>query len=120
MTSGYLTATTVGHAATTTSRRCLGRARRVLSGLIAAAALLALYDQKGKKVGTFKAPLSVGGPGPLRLAGRGLYRGWLEFRLGGGAAVQTVNALHLEDYVRGVVSYEMPSSWSGEALKTQA
>jgi stage II sporulation protein D len=82
---------------------------------------LALYDQKGRKVGTFKAPFSVGGPGPLLLAGRGSYRGWLEFRpAGSGAAVQTVNALHLEDYVRGVVSYEMPSSWSPEALKTQA
>ena len=34
--------------------------------------------------------------------------------------MQTVDALHLEDYVRGVVSDEMPSSWSPEALKTQA
>ena len=82
---------------------------------------LTLYDQKGRKVGTFKAPLSVGGPGPLHLAGRGSYRGWLEFRpAGAGAAVQTVNALHLEDYVRGVVSYEMPAGWASEALKTQA
>jgi stage II sporulation protein D len=80
---------------------------------------LALYDWKGRKVGTFKAPLSVGGPGPLRLAGQGAYRGWLEFRPDG-ASVQTVNALHLEDYVRGVVSYEMPASWAREALKTQA
>src|SRR5437588_1198337 len=69
---------------------------------------LALYDQKGKKVGTFKAPLSVGGPGPLRLAGRGLYRGWLEFRLGGGAAVQTVIALHLADSVRRSVPSASP------------
>ena len=82
---------------------------------------LALYDQGAKKVGTFTAPLSVGGPGPLTLAGHGQYRGWLEFRpAGAGSSVQTVNALHLEDYVRGVVSYEMPSSWSAEALKTQA
>jgi stage II sporulation protein D len=82
---------------------------------------LAMYDQTGKKVGTFTAPLSVGGPGPLTLAGHGQYRGWLEFRpAGAGSSVQTVNALHLEDYVRGVVSYEMPSSWSAEALKTQA
>ncbi len=82
---------------------------------------LELYDQAGKKVGRFKAPLSVGGPGPLDLAGHGLYRGWLEFRpAGSGSAVQTVNALHLEDYVRGVVSAEMPSSWSSEALKAQA
>ena len=82
---------------------------------------LTLYDQQGRKVGTFKGPLSVGGPGPLLLAGHGSYRGWLEFRpAGAGAAVQTVNALHLEDYVRGVVSYEMPASWAPEALKTQA
>jgi stage II sporulation protein D len=81
---------------------------------------LELYDQSGKKVGRFKAPLSVGGSGPLDLAGHGLYRGWLEFRPAGGASVQTVNALHLEDYVRGVVSAEMPSSWSPEALKAQA
>jgi stage II sporulation protein D len=81
---------------------------------------LALVDWKGRKVGTFKAPLSVGGPGPLQLAGQGSYRGWLEFRPDGAGGVQTVNALHLEDYVRGVVSYEMPASWAPEALKTQA
>jgi stage II sporulation protein D len=82
---------------------------------------LALYDWKGRKVGTFKAPLSVGGPRPLTLAGNGSYRGWLEFRPDGvGAGIQTVNALHLEDYVRGVVSYEMPAGWAREALKTQA
>ncbi len=82
---------------------------------------LALHDWKGRKVGTFNAPLSVGGPGPLQLAGQGSYRGWLEFRPDGAAArIQTVNALHLEDYVRGVVSYEMPASWAPEALKTQA
>ena len=82
---------------------------------------LALYDWKGRKVGTFRAPLSVGGSGPLQLVGQGSYRGWLEFRpAGAGAGVQTVNALHLEDYVRGVVSDEMPSSWAPAALKTQA
>jgi SpoIID/LytB domain protein len=82
---------------------------------------LALLNQAGKKLGTFRAPLSVGGAGPLTLAGHGRYRGWLEFRPeGSGASVQTVNALHLEDYVRGVVSYEMPAGWSPEALKTQA
>jgi stage II sporulation protein D len=82
---------------------------------------LALFDQSGKKVGSFKAPLSVGGSGPLYLAGHGSYRGWLEFRpAGSGSSVQSVNALHLEDYVRGVISAEMPSSWSPEALKAQA
>ena len=82
---------------------------------------LALYDQTGRRLGSFRAPLSVGGPHPLDLLGHGRYRGWLEFRpTGAGSAVQTVNALHLEDYVRGVVSYEMPSSWSSQALAAQA
>lgn len=81
---------------------------------------LGLFASTGKKLGRFRAPLSVGGKGPLHLAGHGYYRGWLEFRPRAGRAVQTVNALHLEDYVRGVVSYEMPASWSAEALKTQA
>ena len=32
----------------------------------------------------------------------------------------TVDAVGLDDYVRGVIAAEMPSSWSPEALKTQA
>jgi stage II sporulation protein D len=80
---------------------------------------LGLYDSRGKKVGTFTAPLDVSGTGPTDLLGHGLYRGALEFRPSGGG-VQTVNAVDLEDYVRGVVSAEMPSGWSMEALKAQA
>ena len=68
----------------------------------------------------FAAPLTVTGPGPLRLAGHGHYRGSLEFRPDGAGGVQTVNALALEDYVRGVISGEMPASWSPQALKAQA
>jgi stage II sporulation protein D len=80
---------------------------------------LTLYDQSGKKVGHFAAPLTATGPGALTLAAHGLYRGALEFRAAG-AAVQAVDAVALDDYIRGVVSAEMPSSWSPEALKTQA
>ncbi len=79
-----------------------------------------LIDQSGKKVGAFAAPLTVTGPGPLRLAGRGTYRGALQFRPDGAGGVETVNALALDDYVRGVISLEMPASWSPEALKVQA
>jgi SpoIID/LytB domain protein len=35
-------------------------------------------------------------------------------------ARDTVNVLSIEDYVRGVIAAEMPSSWSSEALKAQA
>ena len=80
---------------------------------------LALYDQAGKKLARFQAPLRVTGPAPLEVVGKGLYRGALEFRAVGGA-VQTVDAVGLDDYVRGVVAAEMPSSWSPEALKAQA
>jgi stage II sporulation protein D len=81
---------------------------------------LKLVNQKGKKVGTFAAPLSVSGPGPLNVAGLGAYRGSLQFRPDGAGGVMTVDALDLEDYVRGVISWEMPSSWAPAALEVQA
>jgi SpoIID/LytB domain protein len=36
-----------------------------------------------------------------------------------GAALDTVNRVALEDYLRGVVPAEMPASWPAEALKAQ-
>ncbi len=80
---------------------------------------LALYTGAGKKVATFASPLDVTGPGFLDLAGHGPYRGALEFRVVGGA-VQTVNAVGLDDYVMGVVAAEMPSNWPTQALEAQA
>jgi stage II sporulation protein D len=81
---------------------------------------LVLLSSAGKKLGRFPAPLRVTGPGPLQVAGLGAYRGALEFRPDGGRGVQTVDALRLDDYVRGVISYEMPSSWPAAALEAQA
>jgi stage II sporulation protein D len=49
----------------------------------------------------------------------GLYRGALLISASG-SAMTVVNALDLEDYVRGVVSAESPSAWPVEALKAQA
>jgi len=80
---------------------------------------LAVYSQAGKKIGSFGSPLTVTGPGPLDLAGHGLYRGAFEFRAIG-SQVQTVNAIGLDDYVRGVISAEMPSTWPAQALDAQA
>ena len=81
---------------------------------------LKLIDHSGKKVGIFHAPLTITGPGPLTLAAAGTYRGTLVFRSDGSGGVQTVDALRLDDYVRGVVSWEMPAGWAPEALKVQA
>jgi stage II sporulation protein D len=75
---------------------------------------------KLKKLGPFSAPLSVSGPAPLVLAGLGSYHGSFVFRPAGGANVQTVESVNLEDYVRGVISAEVPATWPAEALKAQA
>jgi stage II sporulation protein D len=62
----------------------------------------------------------ISGPAPLRVGALGRYRGALELSSGGGGALQAVNAVAIDDYVRGVVAREMPSYWRPEALKAQA
>jgi stage II sporulation protein D len=88
-----------------------------------AGARLTIATSAGKTVGTFAAPLTVtpsaDPAAPLTVTGLGSYRGSLQFTPSG-AGVQTVNAVGLDDYVRGVVSAEMPSSWAPAALEAQA
>ena len=48
-----------------------------------------------------------------------VYRGGFEYRNDGGA-ITVINYVKLEDYVKGVLPYEMTPSWSIEALKAQA
>ena len=79
-----------------------------------------IVDPGGKKVGRFIAPVTVTGPGPLSLANVGTYRGALELRPDGAGGIETVNALGVDEYVRGVVSAEMPAKWSPQALRAQA
>jgi stage II sporulation protein D len=64
--------------------------------------------------------------GSLLLAGAsepgvrdGRYRGALELRPADGG-LNVINAVGLEDYVRGVVSAESPPNWPADALKAQA
>jgi stage II sporulation protein D len=92
------------------------------------AAGLELRDATGESVGTVAGTLRVDAPvgQPLRLNGTsvpgvrdGLYRGSLLIGASGSGLI-AVNALDLEDYVRGVVSGESPSAWPTEALKAQA
>jgi stage II sporulation protein D len=77
-------------------------------------------------VGHFPGRVSVGGSRAVRLGGgalngiaSGRYRGALEL-LSRSGRVTVDNVLGVDDYVRGVVAGEMPSSWSAEALKVQA
>ncbi len=81
---------------------------------------LALVNPRGKRIATFGGPFTVGGPGPLNLAGDGSYRGSLQFRPDGSGGIETINVIGVDDYVRGVISAEMPSSWSAQALNAQA
>ena len=90
---------------------------------------LVMRDATGAAVGTTPGPLRIDAAvgEPLRLNGtsvpgvrNGLYRGALVISASGSSAMTAVNALDLEDYVRGVVSGESPSAWPVEALKAQA
>jgi stage II sporulation protein D len=92
----------------------------------AAGAKLTITTSAGTSVGTFAAPLTVAAPthaagwvGAVTVPGLGSYRGSLQFSPDAGG-VQTVNAVGLDDYVRGVVAAEMPSSWATAALEAQA
>lgn len=48
------------------------------------------------------------------------YLGNFDFTIENGTIVRPINYVDLEDYVKGVVPFEMSGSWPIEALKTQA
>jgi stage II sporulation protein D len=85
-----------------------------------------LRSASGRALGKTDGPLRVtAGAAPVKLLGRsgqvtdGRYRGAIEFR-SGTFGINAINAVGLEDYVRGVVAGESPSSWPAEALQAQA
>jgi stage II sporulation protein D len=76
---------------------------------------------RGGRVGNCGKLLSATGGDSVVLIGKGTYRGALEVRPAKvPGRVNAINAVELEDYVRGVISKESPSSWPLEALKAQA
>jgi stage II sporulation protein D len=87
-----------------------------------------LLDSKGKRIDHYDGPLPISSSnGILKLGGRALngrtgghYRGSLEFRPSPFGGMAVVNVVSLDDYVKGVVPGEVPSSWPVEALKAQA
>jgi len=56
---------------------------------------------------------------PLRFVQKGTYRGNFRFTNLGGT-LRVINVASWDDYVRGVIPLEMPTSWHPEALKAQA
>ena len=96
-------------------------ARRAVGGSVV------LTSSSGRSLGTYEAPLRVTGSSEgVQVRGRadngrsdGRYRGDLELRPAA-LGMSAINVVDLEQYIRGVVAGEMPSSWHQEALRTQA
>lgn len=57
--------------------------------------------------------------GLTRVNGKG-YRGWIEIRKKRNGLFLVINDLDLEDYLKGVITAEIPSGWRPHALKAQA
>jgi stage II sporulation protein D len=97
----------------------------VTSGLGSA---VTLRSASGRDLGSYESPLTItGAGGGVQVNGRsanaamnGRYRGTLQLRASALGGVSAINALGLDDYIRGVVAGEMPSTWPAEALRTQA
>ena len=74
-----------------------------------------------------RAPLTITASAPFKLHGRainglrnGLYRGALTLRIAPSGKLDAINAVALDDYVRGVVPVEADPSWPAAALDAQA
>ncbi len=65
-------------------------------------------------------PVSNNGKGITTVAGNNRYYGDIAFLRHSGGNMTVVSYVNMEDYVKGVIPYEMSSSWPKEALKAQA
>lgn len=78
-------------------------------------------DQRGETGAFGVLPMANDGEKAVTVLneGRSYYGGFRFERIGGGAST-VVNMVELEDYIKGVIPYEMSASWPLEALKAQA
>ncbi len=81
-----------------------------------------LRSSGGKRLANCGRKLRAAGHGRVSIAGLGAYRGALEAvpTESNAGSLNVVNALALEQYVKGVIPNESPPSWPSEELKTQA
>jgi stage II sporulation protein D len=81
-----------------------------------------LRSSGGKRLADCGRRLRAAGPGRVSVAGYGTYRGALETvpTESQAGSLNVVNALALEQYVKGVMPNEVPPSWPTEELKAQA
>lgn len=83
---------------------------------------VALRNSAGKRLANCGRKLRAGGKGTIAIAGLGSYRGALETvpTESEAGSLNVVNALTVDQYVKGVIPNESPPSWPLEELKAQA
>jgi stage II sporulation protein D len=81
-----------------------------------------LRSSGGKRLAGCGRKLRAAGRGTIEIAGVGSFRGALETvpTASDAGSLNIVNALALEQYVKGVMPNEVPPSWPAEELKAQA
>jgi stage II sporulation protein D len=79
-----------------------------------------LRSSGGKPLAKCGATLRAAGAGVINIAGVGRYRGALETVVNEGGELNVVNALAVDQYVKGVIPNESPPSWPMAELKAQA
>jgi stage II sporulation protein D len=77
-----------------------------------------LRNARGRRIASCGHKGTARGGGGIQVDGKGTYRGKLVAKETSGLLV--VNKVGLDDYARGVVANEMPSSWPKDALRAQA
>ncbi|HWA53385.1 MAG TPA: SpoIID/LytB domain-containing protein [Solirubrobacterales bacterium] len=81
-----------------------------------------LRSAAGKPLADCGSKLRAAGRGKVTIAGVGVYRGALEVvpTKSNAGSLNVINALAVEQYVKGVVANESPPSWPAAELQTQA
>jgi stage II sporulation protein D len=79
-----------------------------------------LRSSGGKPLARCGATLRAAGAGVIDIAGVGRFRGALETVVNESGELNVVNALAVDQYVKGVIPTESPPSWPMAELKAQA
>ena len=79
-----------------------------------------LRSSAGKPLAKCGATLRAAGAGVINIVGVGRYRGALETVVNESGELNIVNALSIDNYVKGVIPNESPPSWPMAELKAQA
>ena len=117
-----LLGTTSGSASFSGSKRACGHDLHPSSTYSAALSggKVRLERSNGARIGSCGSKLvAKGAAGPIQIGGQGSFRGNF-VAVASRGDLYLVNQVSLDDYVKGVIPNEMPSSWPLDALQAQA